>query len=496
MPKAIVYCEKCGKLIPPSEIDRGRAVVFGEGGVCAECVSSMPPAELREIRSRFPGLPGPPAGPVGSGAPVDWGPRPSQRTVTVGTGGPVRRRSHKGIAVAAFAVAGLAAAAITFLSSRPAAGPGDRPDGAAPGRARPASTAGPDAYADGGAPTRGGDAVARGRLAKIKSWIDPSHARHAEARTALVEFAAKCDDLACAAEAKVLVTRMDRELAARAKEEFKETMESAEALVSEGKLAEARKAVDGFRERFAGGEWFKAHGEEAVAEALGRIDAARAGAVKDILARAREAFESGHIDKARAALGARLEWPEDLRASADALLKEMDEAEAEQAARTKLAEAWGAFPPGFVDAGKLGLGPAKAFLERERKALVALGADDEIKTKLAGVERLFRGVDLVEELGEVGFKGARGTVYFHWKGERVGGRIQRVEEGVLSLVTTRGRNVTVPIPEIAGADVVRYSRRWGIHFTQVPPTCSVFVHGGLSPHACRVSGQVWHGCCV
>ncbi|MHC5056645.1 MAG: protein kinase domain-containing protein, partial [Planctomycetota bacterium] len=37
--------------------------------------------------------------------------------------------------------------------------------------------------------------------------------------------------------------------------------------------------------------------------------------------------------------------------------------------------------------------------------------------------------------------------------------------------------------------------KWGIHFTQVPPTCSVFVHGGLSPHACRVSGQVCHGCC-
>ncbi|MHC5058011.1 MAG: N-6 DNA methylase, partial [Planctomycetota bacterium] len=40
-----------------------------------------------------------------------------------------------------------------------------------------------------------------------------------------------------------------------------------------------------------------------------------------------------------------------------------------------------------------------------------------------------------------------------------------------------------------------YPAKWGIHFTQVPPTCSVFVHGGLSPHACRVSGQVCHGCC-
>ncbi|MHC5058919.1 MAG: sulfatase-like hydrolase/transferase, partial [Planctomycetota bacterium] len=48
--------------------------------------------------------------------------------------------------------------------------------------------------------------------------------------------------------------------------------------------------------------------------------------------------------------------------------------------------------------------------------------------------------------------------------------------------------------ELAG--LPEYEPKWGIHFTQVPPTCSVFVHGGLSPHACRVSGQVWHGCCV
>jgi len=70
-------------------------------------------------------------------------------------------------------------------------------------------------------------------------------------------------------------------------------------------------------------------------------------------------------------------------------------------------------------------------------------------------------VGLVEELAEINLRGSRGTVYFNWKGERVGGKVRRVEKGVVWLVTTRGRHVSVPIAEIAGVDVVRYSRIMG-----------------------------------
>ena len=46
---AIIHCEERGKLVPPSEVDCSRAVVFGEVGVRPRCVASMPPAELREM---------------------------------------------------------------------------------------------------------------------------------------------------------------------------------------------------------------------------------------------------------------------------------------------------------------------------------------------------------------------------------------------------------------------------------------------------------------
>ncbi len=34
MSKAIIYCEKCGKIVPPGEIDRGKAMVFESVGIC------------------------------------------------------------------------------------------------------------------------------------------------------------------------------------------------------------------------------------------------------------------------------------------------------------------------------------------------------------------------------------------------------------------------------------------------------------------------------
>ncbi|MHC4251280.1 MAG: MCP four helix bundle domain-containing protein, partial [Planctomycetota bacterium] len=369
MPTAIIYCEKCGKLIPPSDVDRSKAVVFGDAGVCSQCISSMAPAELRQIRSRFPGSSAPAPGAGRGGAATARGPHPTQRSAAAGAGGTVRRRSSTGIVVVAFAVAALVGVAITLLyGSRPATSPGKGPDGKA--------AAGPRAGARAGAgdvPATG-DAAARRRLNEIKSWIDPSHSRHAEARAALVEFAAGCDDPPCAAEAKALVTKIDADLGTRAGEELAKARESAEALASEGKLAEARKAIAGFRERFDGTEWFKSRGEKAVAEALGEIDAAREEAVKALVTRAREAFEAGEFDEARAALEGSPEWPDEFRAQADDLIKNMAAAEAEQAATAKLAAAWGAFPPGFMDAGKRGLEPAKAFLGEQRKALDALGA--------------------------------------------------------------------------------------------------------------------------
>ena len=103
MPSTIVYCEKCGKLIPPSEVARNKAVVFGDGGVCPDCVSGMTPAELRQIRSRFPNAPTSPSPPRRAGPGPVGGPRPLPRPASAGAG--AARGSRGGAGIAAFAVA-------------------------------------------------------------------------------------------------------------------------------------------------------------------------------------------------------------------------------------------------------------------------------------------------------------------------------------------------------------------------------------------------------
>ena len=462
MPSTIVYCEKCGKLIPPSEVARNKAVVFGDGGVCPDCVSGMSPAELRQIRARFPGPPTSPQPPRRAPPVPVGGPRPLPRPAGSGTGSHAARGPNKGVAIAAFGVAILVGVGVVVLvASRSPSDKGKPPATGSVG----GSTAKP---AKGSVPRRGAsaepaDSPARRRLNEIKAMTASSLERYAEARAALVKFAAETDDRACAAEAEGLVTKIDANFLTFADGELVKSTESVDALISNDKLAEARKAVEGFGERFAGTGWFKSRGEKAVAKALAEIDAARVKALEALVAQAhvaqaRTAFEAEDFAQARAALEPRAEWPDEFRAQADGLIKKMAEAEAEQEALAKLAAAWGAFPPGFMDAGKQGLEPAKAYLKEQRKVLDELGAGAKIKKKLTGIERLFRGAALVEDLAEIGFQGARGTVYFHWKGERVNGKIQGVDGRTIEVTTTRGRQVKAPIAEIAGADVVRYSR--------------------------------------
>ncbi|MHC4201026.1 MAG: LamG-like jellyroll fold domain-containing protein, partial [Planctomycetota bacterium] len=450
---AIIYCEKCGKIIPPSEIDRGKAMVFEHAGICPDCAASLSPAERKEITRK---LSGPPASAPGTGrakTATARKPRAPQRT----EGAPARRLagrpSHTGITVAVIAAAALAGLAVALMGGfgsrdEPAKTPGGRP-GAGAGGGRP--SAGPGDVPGAGA------ASARKRLDEIKSMIDPSLGRYTEARAALLEFADAFDDPPCSTEAKELLDKIDADFGAMADDALEKAAKSAEAL-SDGKPAEARKALDEFRERFAGSEWFEERGEKAIAGALGKIDAARSEAAKAALARAIKALESERLDEVPGLLQPRAAWPEELRARADALLKKIGEAKAKLEAEQKAKDAWAAFLLGFIDAGKLGLGEAKAFLVREREALGKLGADKDIARKLERMERRFREVGLVEELAEVGLRGSRGTIYFVWKGERIGGKIRQVEKGVVSLVTTRGKQASVPIAEIAGADVVRFSR--------------------------------------
>ena len=55
MAQAIIYCDRCGKIIPPSEIGRGRAIVSETSGLCPSCAASLSPEEREELRRRLSG---------------------------------------------------------------------------------------------------------------------------------------------------------------------------------------------------------------------------------------------------------------------------------------------------------------------------------------------------------------------------------------------------------------------------------------------------------
>jgi hypothetical protein len=452
--QTIIYCEKCGKIVPPSEIDGGKAIVLENVGVCPQCVASLSSAEREEISRRFSPEPGPAPGPGRSTTSTARKARPSQRT----EGAPAAQGSGRSLAVAGVVAGVLAGAAIAvvFVTGRtgpPPGSPGEPVARGAHGGGERETPRDPDA------PVK---TAARGRLDEIKSMTAKLPERYTEARAALTKFLEEFGDAPEAAEAKELLAKTDAEFAAAADEALEKAATRARALAGDGKFDEARKALAGIRERFGGSGWFEERGEKAITEALAKVNAAHSEAAEALLARARKAFDSGKLDEARGALRSLAAWPEGSRSRADGLLKEIRAAgakiEAERKAAARRREAWEAFLVGFPQAGRQGLAKARAFLVEQREALRKLGSGDEITKKLDRIERRFRAAKLVEELAEVGFRGARGTVYLSWKDAKVGGRIKKVDNGVLWLVTTRGRDVSVPIAQLAGADVVRYSR--------------------------------------
>jgi hypothetical protein len=120
--QTIIYCEKCGKIVPPSEVDGGAAMVFENVGVCPQCVAALSSAEREEISRRFSPEPGPAPGPGRSTTSTARKARPSQRT----EGTPAAQGSGSSLAIAGVVAGVLAGAAIAvvFVTGRTAPPPG------------------------------------------------------------------------------------------------------------------------------------------------------------------------------------------------------------------------------------------------------------------------------------------------------------------------------------------------------------------------------------
>ena len=53
MPSAIVYCDRCAKLIPPSELGQGQALVLEKGALCAACAAALTPEQRADLARRI-----------------------------------------------------------------------------------------------------------------------------------------------------------------------------------------------------------------------------------------------------------------------------------------------------------------------------------------------------------------------------------------------------------------------------------------------------------
>jgi len=314
MADAIIYCDRCGRMIQPAELSRGQAIATGRVAICSSCAAGLAPEEraalaamARSARTRTPvpartpsarlGVPPPAAGavPVRPRTPAPSG-RPSARAAEPGPG--------RGSATLALAAAGVAAgvavgvAVVLLVMSggnqappapvpqfQPAPSPAPGPASAPPGTSEaPAAAARPVAL----------DAAAsRRHLEAVRAAIDPSLGRYDEIRSELVRLREALAGSPEAEEAAKLLAELDERHAELGESALKSASEAADDLVRRGRFDEAVSVLNSLRPRFGGSVWFETRGERELAAALSRIAEARSAGQGTV---GRNVFADGSFD--------------------------------------------------------------------------------------------------------------------------------------------------------------------------------------------------------
>ncbi|MHC4504215.1 MAG: LamG-like jellyroll fold domain-containing protein, partial [Planctomycetota bacterium] len=467
MAQAIIYCDRCGKIIPPSEIGRGRAIVGETAGLCPECVAGISPEEREELRRR---LSGEAAAATAPQAPARAR-APSSRVLrraedAEGLPEPAGQpRSHTGLVVAGLAAGVLGGVAIAVLIAGGKKVEDHASDPVTPGTRRAVTPAGPRKQ---GPPSGHGKrppatpaepaTPAAKRITGIKHVFDPSFADYTEGRKILRAFLKEFPGTPEAERAKARLAEMSIGETARAKEALAKAAKRAKKLVSRGWFEDAARAFDGARERFGENEWFKTEGEKEIASALEGIEKSRLDAAKRALARADGLLGEERFDEARGALADRAGWPEEIRKRAEELVAKIASAgKAAEEKRLRI-DAWIEVLIGLNEAGKKGLAEVRAHIESGRKRLRELGVARDKIGKLDRIERRFRSAKFVEDMTAISLGNAKTRIRLRWKGEVVAVRILGIEGGALKVKTTGGAEETIPISQMTAEDVVTHAR--------------------------------------
>jgi len=295
MAREISYCDRCGKLVPPSEIDSGAAVVRNGLVMCGACIAELPPQKRAALKSPVPGT-------VRRATPRPDASRATKRTT--GMRPVVRKTGHAppvssqqklaivggiaglvlGLAVALLLIIGgddgsqvQSRAVPQIIPSTPAVAPAPSPVVLPPPPVAPV-TAPVVPVAPAPSPVPAAAPVVRnaaGLLADAKGLIDERLGRYDEAREALQRIIDRYPDTPEAAEAKTLLADIDRRYGEIVDAEMQKTVESALDVARKGRYDVARSILRSLKPRYGDTAWFRTRGEAAIAEAMAEIDRIR-----------------------------------------------------------------------------------------------------------------------------------------------------------------------------------------------------------------------------
>jgi hypothetical protein len=344
MPGAINYCDRCGNLILPSAAER--AVVRDDTTVCGVCLDAMSPDERAKFEGAAPQTArdaeaGAEAG-AATGAATSSERRRTSRREPQEELPPPEPDSRRQTIILSVALAGGIAVGVGVAVILASGGGSQSPASVEqPVAAQPVAPVAPDttdvATTDG---TPAPDApsalpsspAAAAALQRIASMRSASLSRYAEMKQVLRVFEEKFPGTRELEEAKLFEGEIDVAYAALAEKALEDARAAAAAMSSQGRHDGAAAVIRSVASRFGDGDWLATKGQALIDEALAKPSAAGDAETEKLLAKVREAFETGGIDAARELTWGRRKWPEERRNRANALLNELRKRAKESAA--------------------------------------------------------------------------------------------------------------------------------------------------------------------
>jgi hypothetical protein len=332
VPKAIVYCDCCNKIVLPSEIKDGGAVASSTASLCHACLNALETGKREKVAAAV-------AMHAESETPDALATEPdeSENPVARRHRGPGHRHktaaaprpsSPKMVAPAIAIAAALVTMAIALVLSR----------GDSSGRTRPDSPVAP-AQMDRAATAPAGTAAAH-QLARIQSMRTPDLARYADIRRMLVRLPEDYAGTPEAERAKALLSEVDRAWTKLADEALAAALAVARGSASRGEFDDAETGIRSIEVRFGDGAWFESKGMAAVADALADVAKQRSAwelrNVAATLEKARLGLAAGRLEEADRLIAGRGRWPAESRAKADRLAVEIQRRTAAAVAAKKL----------------------------------------------------------------------------------------------------------------------------------------------------------------